>query len=185
MIKAIIFDWDGVFTSNFYDKILQVCNDENKLIELESKYYDKDNCDGFWEELRKEFKIDNSNQQLKKLINYQIDTGLLNLIPKLYDYKLYLLSNQIKSRTDYIKSNFNLSYFIQTFFSNEIRLKKPSKEIFLFALNKIKLEPNECLFIDDTEINIKTAKSLGINTIKCQNLNQLKKELALFSISLD
>jgi len=185
MIKAIIFDWDGVFTSNFYDGILKVCNDKNKLLYIESKYYDKNNCDGFWEELKKEFKIDNSNRQLEKLLNYQINTGLLNLIPKLNDYRLYLLSNQVKSRTDYIKSNFDLSYFIQTFFSNEIGLKKPSKEIFLFVLNQIKLEPNECLFIDDTQINIKTAKSLGINTIKCENLNQLKKELASFSINLD
>jgi len=185
MIKAIIFDWDGVFTSNFYDKILKVCNDKNKLIDIESKYYDKDNCVGFWEELRKEFKIDYTDKQLEKLINYQIDTDLLNLIPKLKDFRLYLLSNQVKSRTDYIKSNFDLSYFIQTFFSNEIGLKKPSKEIFQYVLDQIKLEPKECLFIDDTQINIKTAKSLGINTIKCKNLNQLKKELILFSINLD
>ena len=185
MIKSIIFDWDGVFTSNFYDKISRVCNDENKLLEIESKYSDKNNSDDFWEELRKEFNIKNSNQELEGLFNYQIETGLLGLLIKLAKYALYLLSNQIKARTDYIKSNFNLTPFLQTFFSNEIGLIKPNKEIFLFVLDKIKLEPHECLFIDDTETNINTAKSLGFNAIKCENIDQLKKELVSFSIYLD
>ena len=62
---------------------------------------------------------------------------------------------------------------------------KPNKEIFEFALNKIKLKPEECLFIDDRYNNIITAKKLGINTIQCKNLTQLKKDLLSFSIQLD
>ena len=185
MIKAIIFDWDGVFTSDFYKEISKVCNDKKRILKFEHKYTDINNCDGFWQDLRKEFNIKNSDEDLKKRFLYHNKTGLLELLPKLKKYKLYLLSNQIKVRADYIKSNFDLSSFKKTFFSNEIGLMKPNKEIFEFALNKIKLKPEECLFIDDRYNNILTAKKLGINTIQCKNLTQLKKDILSFSIQLD
>jgi putative hydrolase of the HAD superfamily len=44
--------------------------------------------------------------------------------------------------------------------SAEIGLIKPSKEIFEYAANKMGLASKDIFFIDDTEINVKIAKSL-------------------------
>lgn len=50
-------------------------------------------------------------------------------------------------------------------FSFDVKLIKPDKEIYEFLLEKYKLNPDDCYFIDDLQRNIDTACSLGINGI--------------------
>ena len=50
------------------------------------------------------------------------------------------------------------------YLSQEINLRKPDKNIYEFILNYHNINPNECLFIDDTKENTETAKTLGIHT---------------------
>jgi len=47
----------------------------------------------------------------------------------------------------------------------EIKLIKPEKEIFDYALEKTSLSPNEILFIDDSEVNVVAAESFGWNSV--------------------
>ena len=42
---------------------------------------------------------------------------------------------------------------------------KPDKEIYLLAIKKFKLDPNQTVFIDDKIENINAAKNLGFKTI--------------------
>jgi putative hydrolase of the HAD superfamily len=185
MIKAIIFDWDGVFTTNFYDRIFTVCPSIKKLDEIESRYSDSNDCSGFFREIRKEFNIEFTDEEITELFNSENMTGLLGYLPVLKKkYKLYLLSNQMKIRTDYIRKNFDLRVFDDVFFSNEIGLIKPDREIFDFVLKQIRLNADECLFIDDTQKNLDTAKTIGINAVKYLELNQLRTELLTSSIEL-
>ena len=75
----------------------------------------------------------------------------------------------------YYLSNFHLDIFVEfknkySFFENfdggvisaEVKYSKPDPEIYMILINKYNLNPSECLFIDDTEINVKTAESLGM-----------------------
>ena len=39
---------------------------------------------------------------------------------------------------------------------------KPYKSIYLTLLDRFKLKPNECLFIDDNKKNVETARDLGM-----------------------
>ena len=55
--------------------------------------------------------------------------------------------------------------------------KEPSKKIYLEVLKKLKVKGDECVFIDNEERNIKTAKSLGMKTILFKSMRQLRKEL--------
>ncbi len=88
-------------------------------------------------------------------------------------YKIYLLSNTNQIHYDaFIKlfdeqiGNKSLNeYFIKPYYSHEINLRKPSKKCFEFVLNKENLIADETLFIDDSETNIKAAKTVGLNTI--------------------
>ena len=41
---------------------------------------------------------------------------------------------------------------------------KPDREIYDLILNRYHLKPEECLFIDDLEPNVKAAQAVGINT---------------------
>ncbi len=52
--------------------------------------------------------------------------------------------------------------FDEVYYSHEIGLRKPDKEIFNFLLQENGLNPKETLFIDDSIDNIKMAKEVGL-----------------------
>ena len=66
----------------------------------------------------------------------------------------------MKPRTDAIKKNNDLSIFSDVFFSNELKMEKPNKEIFNFVMNKINLKPIEIIFIDNNKENIMIEKNI-------------------------
>ena len=69
-------------------------------------------------------------------------------------------------------------------FSCEVKMTKDSHAIFLLALDKLKLKPEECIFVDDTKKFVEVARSLGINAIQFKNAEQLKSDLINFDINL-
>ena len=72
------------------------------------------------------------------------------------DYKIYLLSNtnsihQKKFLTEIYNEN-NISFnelFEKAYFSHEIGLRKPNKEVFEFVFNDCNLNPTETLFMQN------------------------------------
>jgi len=191
MIKAIIFDWGGVLAPSD-NKIAAIRLgesydiDEDKFKSFVTKLED-DLCDihddtNFLNEVSKRFNIPINS--LIDALNADPPDEDFEIAKNLSDkYEVFILSNQLKFRTDYIKKNFNLSFFKDVFFSNEIGLKKPDKKIFEYLLKNIEYRPDECLFIDDSEENILVAQKFGFKTIHFLNLIQLKQELAELSIS--
>lgn len=49
--------------------------------------------------------------------------------------------------------------------SSEVRLRKPDPAIFLHALDRLGLPPQDCAFIDDIEHNVRAAEKLGITGV--------------------
>ena len=192
MIKTIIFDWGGTLTPS-----------DNKIAATRLKKnfeFDEKDFINFFNIHGDDMCHTNEYEDLmtsaSKQFNIPVESiiNALNADPPDEDYeiakklsqkyKTYILSNQLKFRTDYIRENFDLSFFDAAFFSNEIGLKKPSEEIFHFLLKEINQKSENCLFIDDNQENISVSKKLGFNTILYQNLAQLMKELAAHSILL-
>ena len=56
-------------------------------------------------------------------------------------------------------------FFERVYYSHELHMRKPEKELFEWALNENKLDAENTLFIDDSEANIIAADNLGIATI--------------------
>lgn len=61
-------------------------------------------------------------------------------------------------------------------------LRKPDSKSFEFVFNKLKLNPEELVFIDDKEENLISAKKLGIKTILFKNNKQLFQQLSELGI---
>lgn len=63
--------------------------------------------------------------------------------------------------------------------SGNIKLIKPDLKIFNFVIKKYKLNPKDCIFIDDQLVNINAAKQCGMTGLLLQNGNykKLKKDL--------
>lgn len=86
---------------------------------------------------------------IKKLKNNGYKVGLLSNL-RLIDYKRYKPQIE-KINFDYI------------FLSYEMKCIKPSKDIYVQVIDKLKCETDEIIFFDDNEKNINGAKSVGIN----------------------
>ena len=87
-------------------------------------------------------------------------------------YKIFLMSNTNVIHYDLYVRDLQLRFgyhefdelFHKSYFSFAEHLEKPDPRFFELILDHEGLVPDETLFIDDTEKNIKVAQSLGINT---------------------
>ncbi|MCB0380963.1 MAG: HAD family phosphatase [Flavobacteriales bacterium] len=121
-----------------------------------------------------------SHQQLISAWNsmlLDIPKSRIDLIKELSkNYNVYLLSNTNEIHYNYIEDyyqrifiqgNFE-SLFNKVYLSYQVRLRKPTLEIFEFVLDNGSLNPEKTLFIDDSLEHINSALKLGI---KAQHLN--------------
>lgn len=92
-------------------------------------------------------------------------------------YRIYYLSNMPSIGRDFILENCAfLEHFDGGIFSCDERLVKPGSKIFELLLSRYRLRPKECLFLDDMEQNIETAKELGFETILFDGDTQIVRE---------
>ena len=100
-------------------------------------------------------------------------------------YQLILLSNTNDLHISWVKENIVdfaefKACFDAFYLSHEINFRKPNADIYEFVLEKHQLQPNEVLFIDDTQENTEAAKSLGIHT---WNIDPSQEDIVnLFSV---
>jgi HAD superfamily hydrolase (TIGR01509 family) len=67
----------------------------------------------------------------------------------------------------------NISGQFDAFFSSAVEgTRKPDPQIYLNACRRLDVRPQDCLFMDDTEPNIRTAQELGMRTIYWRNREQ-------------
>ncbi len=87
-------------------------------------------------------------------------------------YKIFLMSNSNEIHYDLYVRDLQLRFgynefdelFNKSYFSFAEHLEKPDPHFFELILDHEGLLPEETLFIDDTEANVKVAQSLGIHT---------------------
>ena len=106
--------------------------------------------------------------------------GTTRILKKLKQkgYPLYGLSNWSAETFPLIRNKYKFfDLFDYILISGEVKMIKPEPGIFDLLLNRINLEAWACLFIDDSEANIKVAARLGFNTIRFQSPTQLAVEL--------
>lgn len=133
--------------------------------------------------LRKEYDIDCGDDEIKEafiaILRDMPDRKrelLRRLKRGIYNAKgeripILLLSNTNDVDFTYIRNRYfdadgySLSdYFDRVYLSYELHMVKPDEEIYRYLLEKENCRPEECLFLDDSERNIKAASRLGMNT---------------------
>jgi putative hydrolase of the HAD superfamily len=70
-----------------------------------------------------------------------------------------------------------MSYFDKIYESYKIGMRKPESKIYEYLIEDLGIIPKETVFLDDLGMNLKTAKQLGINTIKVIDPDDAIKEL--------
>jgi putative hydrolase of the HAD superfamily len=61
--------------------------------------------------------------------------------------------------------------------SGEIGIRKPAREIYEMGAQRIGLDPEQCVFVDDLPFNLKPAEELGMATVHHVNAEQTIAEL--------
>ena len=93
-------------------------------------------------------------------------------------WQIYLLSNFSVEKFSIIHTRYEfLNLFDDIIISGEHKLVKPDPAIYRLTLQRIKRDPQECIFIDDSLQNIETADELGFRTIHFQSPAQLEVDL--------
>lgn len=181
MIKTIIFDFGDIFVNldkpatkrelekhqidRFTDAI-QECNKnyEKGLItseEFVQKYTSE------YPQLNQEAFKNSWNSILVEFPRYRYD--FLKKLSEEKDFQLILLSNTNEIHIDWIKDNVPFfedfkRCFDAFYLSHEINYRKPDAAIYKYVIEQHDLNPEECLFIDDTKENTDAAAELGIHT---------------------
>lgn len=178
MIKAILFDFGGVLiedpTKEIFKKYFENLNEESK------KLFWKNAIDYANGELKSEtlfykniVKIGKLNEDWRIIRDNYFRSKKLNfkLLDFIYDlkkiYKIGLVTDNGTENIEYWGRRIEFKkYFDVVVVSAAIGHKKPHPKIYMEACKNLKVDPQECLFIDDSDEPLQGAKQLGMDTFK-------------------
>lgn len=111
---------------------------------------------------------------------------MIFLIKKLRkNYKTALLSNTGRIHKEYLSKKYKFhNLFHVEIFSFKVKARKPNKEIYLLALKKLKVKPNEAVFIDDRIECVEGAEKVGIHGIHFKNNKQFLREIRKLGVEI-
>ena len=169
MIKAVLFDFDGVVAQSeplHYETFVETLAPLGIKIPYDRWYVDfaGTGSRSIMERLFKENHIDKNVDEFvekrKKLYETYVKKGKLKITAGLVDFLDYLSSKKIrtavvsgghKSNIELVLSTMKLSdRFELIVSSDDLKAKKPDPYPYLYAAEKLGLNPSECLGIEDS-----------------------------------
>jgi putative hydrolase of the HAD superfamily len=89
-----------------------------------------------------------------------------------------ILSNMGDNVLENIEREFDwIHRFDVRVWSYQLHMAKPAAAIYLATLEKLSIQPEEALFLDDRLDNIEAAQALGMNAIKFSTVERLRADL--------
>ena len=181
MIKAVIFDMDGVIVdSEPLHKAVerQMFVDLGIDVPLERQHAFTGTSNAImWTQLKAEYHLPESvetyvNMKEERYLRLlRIDTTI-SLIPgveaalrSLFErgIPVGLASSSSLENIRIILERFNLNrYFRAVTSGEEVLLSKPNPDVFLLAAKRMGIQPTDCLVIEDSANGVKAAKSAGM-----------------------
>lgn len=96
---------------------------------------------------------------------------------KKHDYKIGLATSSSQQRAvDILEDHDILDYFEVQIYSEMITNSKPHPEIFLKAAEELKVEPSNCLVLEDSEAGVEAAYRANIPVICIPDMKQPNQE---------
>jgi HAD superfamily hydrolase (TIGR01509 family) len=108
-------------------------------------------------------------------VNWRLLDYIRSLRPR---FKVALLSNAWDDLRKTLHDRWNIDgLFDELIISAEVKLVKPDPRIFKLATDRLKVLPDETIFIDDIAENVESARLLGLKGILYQNFDQAIAEI--------
>lgn len=116
---------------------------------------------------------------LRTELIYPLDKNV-KLLPSLKSrgFRLFFLSNFPLDIFEEVKNGYYFfRYFDGGVISAEVKYSKPDRMIYEILINKYSLLPEECLFIDDLEINVRAAEDSGMKGLVTYGSLEISREI--------
>lgn len=188
LIKNLIFDFGGVIYDIDFESARRSFNEIgiNNFEEIysqavQSKIFELFECDLISvEDFRNKIQLlSNKNLSARDLdiawnsllVGFKPD--IISLLEKVRDrYQIFLFSNTNRIHYDQFINEFKeLTHyksfdelFIKSFFSFNMKLRKPDKKAYEHLIKATNINASETLFIDDSIQNIQAAQKVGLHT---------------------
>lgn len=203
-IKAVIFDMDGVlieakewhFVSlnkalgtfgmaiSRYDHLVTYDGLPTKkkleMISMEGNLPRK--LHAFINDLKQQFTMEIVNTSCKPRFYHEYALSKL----KNDGYKLAVASNAIRNSVEVMLTKAALIDYIEFFLSNQdVKNGKPDPEMYIKAISKLGLKPQECMIVEDNEKGIRAARASGahvmeIDIVEDVNYQNIVKHIKIF-----
>ncbi len=192
MIKAVIFDMDGVLIEA-KDWHYESLNKALRLFGYEiSRYEHLTTYDGlptrqklemltverglpselhaFINEMKQAYTMDMVHTQCSPMFVHEYALAKL----KASDYKIAVASNSIRSTIDLMMRKAGLMDYLDFFLSNQDVIKgKPDPEIYQKAITRLGLQPDQCLVVEDHENGIRAAMASGAYVLTVEHVDEV------------
>lgn len=194
MIKAIIFDMDGLMidservTFECYQEILKGMN-----LTMDEEFYKtllgkplKGIYQRFYDVYGDDFPIEDVIKDVHALMakrfeteGVPIKTGLKSLLEYLKEnnYKTIVATSSNRDRVDTILSQAQITdYFDDSICGDEVTKGKPNPEVFLKSCQKLGVNVDEAIVLEDSEAGIQASYDAGIKVICIPDMKYPEKQ---------
>lgn len=192
MIKAVIFDMDGVLVEA-KDWHYEALNRALLLFGMEISRYDHlVTYDGlptrkklemlslerglamplhsFINEMKQIYTMEIAYVKCKPLFHHQFALSKLQQA----GYRMAVCSNSVKQSIDLMLERANIARYMDFWLSNDdVTHGKPHPEIYLKAIERMGFNPEECLVVEDNINGIRAAKDAGAHLLIVHGVNEV------------
>jgi putative hydrolase of the HAD superfamily len=201
-LRAVVFDFGMVLTGlpnqDAHAAMVRITQLSEARFEqlywLNRHAYDEGKLTGiaFWQEFLRNAGLPENQKMVEDLNEWDAcmwttqDPAMLGWHDQLKQRGLRtaILSNMGDNVLEKMKREFDwLSRFDVLVWSFQLRMAKPDPAIYHYTLNKLGAKPEETLFIDDKQVNVDAARSLGIHALQFTGIDRLRADLVTAGFS--
>jgi putative hydrolase of the HAD superfamily len=195
-LQAVIFDYGEVLSgppdAQAHKNLLTIAGVPEEAFEkaywAHRLDYDADILNGqtYWQTVAHDTGFHFTAAQIEQLMEQDaamwmdLNPAMMAWIPKIKQagFRLGILSNMGYGVLDFMRPRFEwLNEFDQLTWSCELGVVKPDPAIYLHTVKKLKVSPDQALFIDNLEKNIVGAEAVGLHANLFVNVEQLQTDL--------
>ena len=192
MIKAVIFDMDGVLIEA-KDWHYEALNRALRLFGFEISRYDHlTTFDGlpskrklqmlssvdnlpvrlhdFINDMKQRYTMEIVNASCKPRFNHEFALSKLQAL----GYRMAVASNSVRNSIEVMMQRAELDRYLEFMISNQdVTRPKPAPDMYNLAISKMALQPTECLIVEDNENGIKAARASGAHVLEVQTVDDV------------
>lgn len=192
MIKAIIFDCFGVLWVHHGPEYIKNNVADYNLIKGTSAHLsdqtDIGNItqDEYEHQMAELTGLSYEQIHLHMKKGYALNQNLLSYIEDELrpNYKIGMLSNISRGEmNNFFTKQQQHDLFDVTVLSNEVKMIKPDPEIYRYSCQKLGIEPDEAIMIDDIYNNCLGAEAIGMRSIYYEGLAHLRQSLKKYLVN--